>query len=153
MRRTAFCSGFVALATMLASVASANDIEIAQHIAAQLRAQKEAQQLKGFHIGIKVENGTVSMKGQVSSMQQRDLAINIARRAPNAKLVVNELQVIPVTTPGSDASPAATTALAPVTTTLQQPPSALGLTQQSSAPISQTADDEEFAETATAPTE
>ena len=118
MRRTVRGLALVAFALLTTGV-NADDTQIAQHIASQLRTQKQAQQLKGFHIGIKVDGGHVSMKGQVSSQQQRDLALNIARRAPGVKLVINELRIAAAgtTTPTVPAAGA-------VMNTLRQPESA-----------------------------
>ena len=95
MRHIVTWMAFMAIAALLPQLAAAGDVEIAQQIAAQLRAQKDAAQLKGFHIGVKVENGKVWMKGQVSDAQQQMLALDVARRVPNVKVVVNELHVMP----------------------------------------------------------
>lgn len=93
MRHTVICLAFAVIAMMLPRYAVAGDVEIAQQIAAQLRAQKDAHMLKGFHIGVKVEDSKVWMKGQVSDANQRSLALDIARRVPGVKMVVNELHI------------------------------------------------------------
>lgn len=95
MRHIVTWMAFIAIAALLPQLAAAGDVEIAQQIAGQLRAQKDAAQLKGFHIGVKVESGKVWMKGQVSDAQQQMLALDVARRVPDVKVVVNELHVVP----------------------------------------------------------
>ena len=115
---------FIAIAALLPQLAAAGDVEIAQQIAAQLRGQKDAAQLKGFHIGVKVENGKVWMKGQVSDARQQMLALDVARRVPNVKVVVNELHVVPsnsiaVMAANASAQPAG---LAPTVAPVQAPP-------------------------------
>ena len=77
MRHSLLCLAFFAIAGALVPTASANDVQIAQQIAAKLRAHKSTQQLKGFHIGVKVENGKVSTKGQVSDANQQALALDV----------------------------------------------------------------------------
>jgi hypothetical protein len=85
------------LAAMLvacgATAAIANDAQIAQQIVAKLRQQQEAAQLKGFSIGVQVDQGTVTMLGQVADQDQATLALEIARRIPGVKLVINDLQI------------------------------------------------------------
>ena len=71
----------------------ADDAKIAQEVAAKLRAKKQSKELKNFHIGVKVEDGRVWMKGQVASPQQQAVALDIARRVRGVKLVVNDLSV------------------------------------------------------------
>jgi hypothetical protein len=85
-------------AAWLASVGStlrADDAQIAQEIVSRLRQQQESSQLRGFNIGIQVDQATVTMMGQVASQQQATLALEVARRVPGVKLVVNDLQVRP----------------------------------------------------------
>ena len=50
--------------------ASANDARIAEQIIGQLRGQQEAARLQGFNIGVQVEQGTVTMMGEVASAEQ-----------------------------------------------------------------------------------
>lgn len=117
MRHTAFCLAFTAIATFFPQLVAANDVQIAQQIATQLRAQKDARQLIGFHIGVKVDAGRVWMKGQVSDTRQQHLALDIARRVPGVNMVVNELHIGP---PNAQATQ--TTPLTPaVPVALQQP--------------------------------
>jgi hypothetical protein len=126
MRHIVFC---LALSVLVPQVVGANDVQIAQQIAAQLRAHQDSQQLKGFHIGVKVDKGNVWMKGQVSDPQQQSLAIGIARQVPGVRMVVNELHVVPAQSAPAGAPSAAPVRLAASPTTLKaalrQPESAL----------------------------
>jgi hypothetical protein len=111
----------------------AGDVEIAQQIASQLKAQKDASQLKGFHIGVKVESGKVWMKGQVSDAQQQMLALDVARRVPGVQVVVNELHVVPANSLAATTA-RTSTAAAPVQTPTAVPAAtALQLRQPASA--------------------
>ena len=135
MRHVVTCFALAVMAAVLPRLAAAGDVEIAQQIAAQLRAQKDAQQLKGFHIGVKVENAKVWMKGQVSDARQQALALDVARRVPGVQVVINELHVAPAnaaamtpaapTAPAGLSQPAALPAPASAAIPLRQPASAL----------------------------
>lgn len=127
MRHIGTCFVLAAIAMMTPRLATAGDVEIAQQIAAQLRAQKDAQQLRGFHIGVKVENSKVWMKGQVSDSRQQMLALDIARRIPGVKMVVNELHVTQATAAAASPVPTLSVSALPAqpAPTLQQPASAL----------------------------
>ena len=78
---------------LMAMPASANDGQIAKQIIAQLKQQKQSANLKGFDLGVQVDNGTVTMMGQVASSEQAVLALDTARRIQGVKLVVNDLYV------------------------------------------------------------
>lgn len=78
---------------LMAMPALANDGQIAKQIIAQLKQQKQAANLKGFDLGVQVDNGTVTMMGQVASTEQAMLALDTARRIQGVKLVVNDLYV------------------------------------------------------------
>jgi len=73
--------------------ARANDAQIAKEIVGRLQEQQQAANLQGFDIGVQVDEGTVLMAGRVSTVQQQDLALDIARRVPGVKVVVNDMQV------------------------------------------------------------
>lgn len=114
----------VLLATVVvagvSSVSRADDAQIAQQIVAQLRQQQQANQLRGFNIGIQVEQAAVTLMGQVASAEQATLALEVARRVPGVKLVINDLQVRPpvraVAQPGESpkATPASSAHQAPL---------------------------------------
>lgn len=92
----------VAVAVVVMAVpASADDATIAKQIVAKLNQQKQAANLKGFDLGVQVDQGTVTMMGQVASSEQALLALDVARRIPGVKLVVNDLNVATKTQPAS----------------------------------------------------
>ena len=94
MRRYVFRLTFLALAALGTSVVLGNDQQIAKTIVEKLSAEKEAGNLKGFSIDLKVEtDGTVWLTGRVSSEEQRSLALNIAARVKGVKQVVNDLSI------------------------------------------------------------
>lgn len=71
----------------------ANDKQIASVIAERLQQQKSAENLSDFNIGVQVDKGTVTMMGQVADANQAMTALDIARRVPGVKLVVNDLYI------------------------------------------------------------
>ena len=76
MRRYVFRLTFLALAALGTSVVLGNDQQIAKTIVEKLSAEKEAGNLKGFSIDLKIEtDGTVWLTGRVSSEEQRSLAL------------------------------------------------------------------------------
>ena len=77
----------------LSMPAHANDAQIASQIVQRLRTQQQANNLKGFNIGIQVDEGTVTMMGNVADQTQATLALDIARRVQGVKLVVNDLGI------------------------------------------------------------
>ena len=81
------------LCASLTLSAHANDAEIASQIVQRLRTQQQTSNLRGFNIGVQVDAGTVTMLGQVADQSQAALALDIARRVPGVKLVVNDLAV------------------------------------------------------------
>lgn len=75
------------------AVANADDAEISRQIVEQLNSKKAAGALKGFNIGLSVENGVVWLEGHVSDQAQHDLAIDIARRISGVEQVVDGVSV------------------------------------------------------------
>lgn len=69
------------------------DQQIAQQIVEKLQAEKKAGTLKGFSIDLQVDEGTVWLSGRVASEQQQARALDMARRVPGVKQVVNDLIV------------------------------------------------------------
>lgn len=94
-------------ATVMVLPASADDTQIASQIVAKLNQQKQAANLKGFDLGVQVDKGTVTMMGQVASSEQAMLALDVARRIPGVKLVVNDLYVNQQSKPAPAIQPAA----------------------------------------------
>jgi len=70
-----------------------SDQEIARQVAAALGRQKELGGLKGFNIDVAVQNGVVQFEGHVSSADQRDLALDIAKHANGVRDVVSHLAI------------------------------------------------------------
>ena len=93
MRRYVFRLAILALAVIGPSVVRAGDEEIAQQIVQKLQAQKQAGTLKGFSIDLSVEEGTVWMTGHVANEEQQMAALDVARRIPGVKQVVNDLTI------------------------------------------------------------
>jgi hypothetical protein len=84
----------LATAMLGPSLALANeDRQIAQAIVERLQAEKKAGTLKGFNLDLQVEEGTVWLSGRVSTPDQQHLALDIARRVPGVKQVVNDIRV------------------------------------------------------------
>ena len=98
MRRYVFHLAILSLAVLAPTAARADeqspsDQAIAQQIVQKLQAEKQSGGLKGFSIDLQVEDGTVWLSGRVASEQQRDKALDIARRIPGVAQVVNDLDV------------------------------------------------------------
>lgn len=93
MRRYFFGLAMMALAMMAPAIARADDSQIARQIIERLQVEKRAGTLKGFNIDLQVDEGTVWMSGKLASEQQRAKALDIARRIPGVKQVVNDLKV------------------------------------------------------------
>ncbi len=87
---------FALLALAVPIQVQADDVAIAKQLSKELKQAKEEGNLQQFRINVKVEDGTVWMKGHVASDEHRDLALNHARRIPGVELVVNDIEVAPV---------------------------------------------------------
>ena len=68
--------------------------EMAEKIASTLR---DSGKLHGYTIGIRFDDGTLWIKGQVSSQEQKDLALKMAAETPGVTRVVNSLSVVKAT--------------------------------------------------------
>jgi hypothetical protein len=95
MRRYVFRLAILSLAALAPTAVRADDQEIAQQIVQKLQAEKQAGTLKGFSIDLSVEEGTVWLSGRVTNPDQQAKALDIARRIPGVKQVVNDLTVAP----------------------------------------------------------
>ena len=93
MRRYVFRLAILGLAVLGPGVVRGDDQQIAQQIVQKLQAEKQAGTLKGFSIDLSVEEGTVWLSGRVADEQQHAKALDIARRIPGVKQVVNDLHV------------------------------------------------------------
>lgn len=72
---------------------AALDDRIGRELMERLQSAKEEGQLRGFGIGVHVLNGEVVLSGRVSSEEQHQMAIDIARYIPGVKRVVNALKI------------------------------------------------------------
>ena len=78
MRRLMVGVALAAIVGLGASNALADDTVIAQNIAEQLRVKKQSGALKGFNVGVRVQNGDVWLEGHVSNPAQ------VKDRSPSA---------------------------------------------------------------------
>lgn len=93
MRRFALGLAVVTVLCAGSSWCLADDQVIAQAIVEKLRQHQSAGELKGFDIDLNVENGKVTLSGNVSNENQHSIAIDAARYVPGVKLVVNDLKI------------------------------------------------------------
>jgi hypothetical protein len=134
MRRFAFSFTMLAIVSFLPVAARADqqqDKQIAQTAISRLQKEKEAGRLKGFSLDIQVENGTLWLSGRVVSKEQQTAALDVARRVPGVKQVVNDLSIAAAPTRqanfasqrtvGSGISPVAATSPMPAQPVAQQP--------------------------------
>jgi osmotically-inducible protein OsmY len=92
MRRS-LISIVVAVAAALVPLASlAGNQEVAEQVAKNLRA---SGQLHDYKVGVKYQDGTVWLKGQVVSDEQAKAALALAGQVPGVTKVKNELIVVP----------------------------------------------------------
>ena len=94
MRRYVFRLAILTLAVLGPTVARADDQAVAEQIVQQLQAEKKAGSLKGFSIDLSVEDGVVWLSGRVANETQQAKALDIARRVPGVKQVVNDLECV-----------------------------------------------------------
>ncbi len=93
MRR--FVVGLAFVLTMLAvpTWAFAGDQEIANELVKQLQAKKQSGELKRFGIDLEIDHGVVWLKGHVTSPDQRDLVLGIAKNIDGVEEVVDDIAV------------------------------------------------------------
>ncbi len=90
MRRILIVLAVGALTAMAPLAAMAGNQEIANAIAGNLR---DSGRLSDYHIAVKVQEGTATLKGNVTSREQLNAAMRIAFQTPGVSRVVNELAV------------------------------------------------------------
>jgi hypothetical protein len=93
MRRYCLRLALLSLTALGPVAVYGDDQQIAQQIVEKLQAEKKAGTLKAFSIDLQVDEGTVWLSGRVSSEQQQARALDLARRVPGVKQVVNDLTV------------------------------------------------------------
>jgi hypothetical protein len=93
MRRYCLRLALLSLTALGPVAVYGDDQQIAQQIVEKLQAEKKAGTLKAFSIDLQVDEGTVWLSGRVASEQQQARALDLARRVPGVKQVVNDLTV------------------------------------------------------------
>ena len=73
-----------------ASAESASDRAVAQQIA---QSMKESGHLKDYRVGVKYQNGVAWLMGSVTSLEQREIAEQIARECDGVERVICKLDV------------------------------------------------------------
>jgi hypothetical protein len=68
----------------------AGNQEVAEQIAANL---KDSGQMRGYKIGVKYQDGTAWLKGQVTDREQMDNALKLVFKTPGVTRVVNNLTI------------------------------------------------------------
>ena len=122
MRR--FFVGMVvaAVAALVPMWAVAGNQEVAEQIAASLR---DSGLLHGYKIGVKYQEGTAWLRGQVASREQMNTALQLVYKTPGVTRVVNNLAVASEQAPAAPAASQPPPAAAP----LQQVDGALAAEQ------------------------
>jgi hypothetical protein len=92
MRRLFWASAVLAAVVITSPVATAGDREIAQSIVQKLETEKQAGKLKGFGIDLEVDEGIVTVSGQVATRDQQRAVLEIARWTKGVTKVKNGSQ-------------------------------------------------------------
>ncbi len=77
----------VAVATLVPNLANGDDQTIARHIMSKLQLEQQRGALKGFHIDMRVDRGTVWYKGFVTNQYQKNMILRIAQQAKRLGVV------------------------------------------------------------------
>lgn len=93
MRRFLFGVVIASVSAAMPSLAFGGDREIAKTVMNELQQYKDAGQLKGFDVNLKVEDGIVYLMGDVANRNQRALIAKAAASAAGSANVVNEIQI------------------------------------------------------------
>ncbi|MBB3208432.1 osmotically-inducible protein OsmY [Rhodopirellula rubra] len=93
MRRKYFGLAMAAVATLGPAQAFGGDREIAQSIIERLKVSRDAGDLKGFSLDMKVDEGVVLFRGKVSGDQQRALVLATSEGIDGVRDIVDELEV------------------------------------------------------------
>jgi hypothetical protein len=93
MRRSFLAMAFTAIAAVAPAWVLADDMAILKQVEARLQAQKQAGQLRGSDIEIRVTDGSVTLSGNVSSAEQKTLALGEAQQVGEVTEIVDDLSV------------------------------------------------------------
>lgn len=75
---------------------NASDAELQEKLADKLRYDRVGQGIMFNALGLKVENGVVTVSGEVRDYPSRDSALAIVETTPGVKDVIDEINVLPV---------------------------------------------------------
>ena len=107
MRRKYFGLAIAAIAAFGPTQAWGGDREIAEQIIERLKDNRDSGALKGFTLDMKVDEGVVLFRGNVTGETQKNLVLGAARNIDGIANVVDEL-TIKTTEPVAKTEPAAT---------------------------------------------
>ncbi len=100
MRLSRIAVAIVALAVTLPGIAVAGDREMAQKIANEL---KESGALVQYNIGVKYQDGTAWLSGQVRSEEQLEAALEIIGAMDEVDHVINDIEIVaPAKSPATE---------------------------------------------------
>ena len=77
----------VAIAALAPNFANGDDQAIANHIMTKLKQEQDRGALKGFHVDMRVDQGTVWYEGFVANQTQKDLVLRTAQLAHSLGVV------------------------------------------------------------------
>jgi len=129
MRRLVLGLAIAMMAAIVPAAAKANDDAIRQHITQMLRMEQQRGNLQGFHLDMRVDQGTVWYQGFVSTEEQKQLVLRTAQQAGKygVRQVVDDIEVRPMQRPAIHQQMAYT----------QDAPQELGQPQQSEPAVAQ----------------
>ncbi|MDA7950733.1 MAG: BON domain-containing protein [Pirellulaceae bacterium] len=78
---------------LVPTIVSADDNQIVEGLVAKVQASKAAGELRGFDLDLQVEQGIVTMQGQVATLEQKNLLIDHARTTPGVTKIMSGLRV------------------------------------------------------------
>ena len=93
MRRKYFGLAIAAIATLGPMQAFGGDREIAEQIIQRLKANRDSGALEDFALDLKVDQGVVVFRGNVSGQDQKDLVLNSAGNIDGIAQIVDEVRV------------------------------------------------------------
>ena len=93
MRRTYFGLAIAAIAALGPMQVFGGDREIAQQIIQRLKVNRDSGALKDFTLDMKVDNGVVLFRGNVSQSAQKDLVLKTASGIEGINNIVDEVTV------------------------------------------------------------
>ncbi|GAA5508932.1 BON domain-containing protein [Novipirellula caenicola] len=93
MRRTYFGLAIAAIAALGPMQVFGGDREIAQQIIQRLKVNRDSGALKDFTLDMKVDNGVVLFRGNVSQSAQKDLVLKTASGIEGIQNIVDEVTI------------------------------------------------------------